>query len=422
MAGTSGVGPCSEGTQVCTAASVWGPCEGEIVPVAEDCTDGVDNNCNGKLDEDEDADGDGFMTCSGADCCDSTECAAPATSNPGLFDDPTNLVDDDCNGVADDLPSCDQGLASDSDVAFDYAKAIDLCPTTAAEDPSWGVLDARLTLADGMGAPAAISHSIRARFGDNVVPGRGTSMMVISTGAAAGKDDTKPAYQDFDFTATGTSSAFPADFLAANNGTLPSAPACPGLSGTTANDPVMLTLTIRVPTNAQSFTLRTSFFSAEYPEWTCSTYNDFFVVLLDSSYAGDPANPPDKNLAVHRANGMSYPVGVNLANGETGLFSQCRNGMLGCAGSSPTTTQSCTGIDMLVNTGFDDPAPGECDDDSLKGGGTGWLHTSGNVVPGELITLRIAIWDTGDEAYDSLAVIDAFEWSTQPTTAGTVLY
>ena len=71
-----------------------------------------------------------------------------------------------------------------------------------------------------------------------------------------------------------------------------------------------------------------------------------------------------------------------------------------------------------AGTGLDDPAPSEWDTNSLKGGGTGWLTTAGNVGPGEIITLRIAIWDTSDHAYDPLALIDAFNWSVEGAQPG----
>jgi len=147
-------------------------------------------------------------------------------------------------------------------------------------------------------------------------------------------------------------------------------------------------------------------------------------VLLDSQYSGTPANPADKNLAFYTdpATMAKVPVGVNLANGNTGLFTQCVNGTTGCDGTNKTMISTCTGTDELANTGFDDADAGACDAGSLKGGATGWLTTTGNVVPGELITLRIAIWDTSDHAYDSLAIVDGFQWSADSSTPGTVIY
>src|SRR5262245_50348802 len=53
-AGTQGVGPCTGGTQTCGSDGTWGPCEGEVVPTGEICANGVDDNCNGTIDEDVD--------------------------------------------------------------------------------------------------------------------------------------------------------------------------------------------------------------------------------------------------------------------------------------------------------------------------------------------------------------------------------
>jgi hypothetical protein len=418
---TEGVGPCVGGTQLCLASGVWGNCVGEVVPSGEICGDGIDNNCNGMIDEDVDADGDGYTTCQG-DCCDSTnECSDPALVNPGAFDVPGNGVDDDCDGIVDNsMPLCDQGLASNSAAATDYAKAIDICQMS--DGTKWGLVDAKLSYPDGTGTADPNSHSIRAKFGSGTPAQGGVNMMVISSGVAAAVGDVNPTHQDWVSYSSSNESAFPADFTAAHGGSLPNAPGCPAPLGDTANDPVMLTLHVKVPTNAHSFSLKSNFYSAEFPEWTCSEYNDFFVILLDSTFSGNPGNPTDKNLAFYTDPNtmMNYPVGVNLAHGNTGLFTQCTNGSTGCSGT-PGTITTCVGTTNLTGTGFDTPDPGECDDNSLEGGGTGWLTTTGNVVPGETITLRIAIWDTSDHAFDSLALVDAFAWSVMGAQPGTVI-
>jgi hypothetical protein len=424
--GTSGVGPCKDGTRRCGVDATWGACQGEVVPVGEVCGDSIDNNCNGSVDEDQDADGDGMTTC-GGDCCDSTECSNPAAVNEGAFDVAGNNLDDDCDGTVDNsVTQCDQTLASNSSTALDYARAIELCQTTTMSSKKWGVISAKLSLADGNGTPAAIARAIRPKFGATM-PRGGTKLALLSTGAAAGKNDTNPAYQNFQngqsLSGNGTFSAFPSDFLSANGNKLPNAPGCPApMMGSGANDPIMLTLTIRVPTNAKSFTLDTNFFSSEFPEYTCSPFNDFFVVLLESGYMGASPNPADRNLAFYAKGTQRYPVGVNLASGNTGLFTQCRNGHISCkyVASAPTIS-TCTGTSDLVGTGFDTADPGWCDDNAWQGGGTGWLRTSGNVVPGEIIKLRIAIWDTSDHVLDSIAAFDAFTWAFDVAQPGTVL-
>jgi hypothetical protein len=423
-AGTEDVGICRGGERTCENDGQWSLCRGEVRPQQEVCSNGLDENCSGGGDEDVDEDGDGFSGCAG-DCCDGAECTDPALVNPGAYDTPGNTVDDDCDGSIDNTAVvCDSGLGSNSLDAMDYARAIDLCQTTSESSLSWGVISAALVRANGSGAPAPASHSIRTGFGTGIAPLAGGGLAVFSTGHAADVADTNPGYQGRETANMGTSSAFPQDWLVANGGTLPNAPACPDPEpGEGANDPVMLSLRIRAPSNARSFSLKVNFLSYEYPEWACSSYNDFFVVLLDSGYAGVPANPADKNLAFYESPaGDIIPVGVNLAQGNTGLFRQCRNGPAGCApGAIPFSHSACTSIAELAGTGFDEEAGGACASNALSGGGTGWLTTSGNIVGGEVFTLRIAIWDTSDHSYDSTVLLDNFAWSVDAAEPGTII-
>ncbi len=50
---------------------------------------------------------------------------------------------------------------------------------------------------------------------------------------------------------------------------------------------------------------------------------------------------------------------------------------------------------------------------------TRWLLVRGNVIPGEELTLRLAIWDVGDAILDSTALLDAFHWELNPVVPGT---
>ncbi len=434
-AGTEDVGPCHGGTRTCQAGGTWGNCEGEVAPKTEDCGNGVDDDCNGTVDDDVDHDGDGFSSCSGGDCCDvmGSECSTPDLVNPGAFEVPGNGVDDDCNGTVDEtFTGCDGALPSNSSDPLQYAAAMDLCQTTTENGNTWGVISGEFTLTSGTGSPAADARSIRPGFGTGTAVQFGQSLAVLSTGHAADSSDTNPAYAAFQVGEDmGTSGGVPSDWLAANGNNFPNAPGCPEPGGgTVANDPVMLKLRIRVPTNARSFSLSSKFFSSEYPEWVCSPYNDFFIILLDSTFNGDPPNPADKNLAIYTApDDSEYPVGVNLAFGDTGLFTDCLNGETGCGDDTAVVGNSttCTGTGGLAGTGFDvaNPdgggLPGWCGDSNLAGGATGWLTTNGNVVPGEIITLRFAIWDTGDHIYDSLVLLDNFQWSVEGSDPGTII-
>jgi hypothetical protein len=197
-------------------------------------------------------------------------------------------------------------------------------------------------------------------------------------------------------------------------------PGCPPPPDDAIYDSVMLTLSVRVPTNAQAFTLRAYFLTSEYAEWVCSFYGDYFVSLLSSTYEGDQGNPADGNLATYvAAPDEVYPISANLPHANTELFQKCVDGPTGCQPAAVSgTTTSCTGVDELVGTGMELPAAGTCDADALVGGGTGWLQIAGNVVPGETIQLRLAIWDNADAYGDSHVLLDAFSWHAEPIEPG----
>jgi len=53
---TKNVGPCKAGTQTCKPDGTgYGPCEGEVTPVAESCNTAIDDDCDGELNEEGDA-------------------------------------------------------------------------------------------------------------------------------------------------------------------------------------------------------------------------------------------------------------------------------------------------------------------------------------------------------------------------------
>lgn len=71
--------PCQGGTQTCTSEGVWTGCEGAVGPAAEVCTDEIDNDCDGEVNE-------------GCDCV-----PVPEICEDG--------VDNDCDGQLDE-PNC----------------------------------------------------------------------------------------------------------------------------------------------------------------------------------------------------------------------------------------------------------------------------------------------------------------------------
>jgi hypothetical protein len=106
---------------------------------------------------------------------------------------------------------------------------------------------------------------------------------------------------------------------------------------------------------------------------------------------------------------------VNLAMVAEGLFTQCQNGEIGCENQS-TSYGGCLGTAQLEGTGFD--TVGEGCGTGPEGGGTGWLRMSGNVTPGEVFEIRFAIWDSSGHIYDSLVLLDDWEWSVEAAEPG----
>lgn len=186
----------------------------------------------------------------------------------------------------------------------------------------------------------------------------------------------------------------------------------------------MLTLRVRVPTNAKSFSADVNFFSAEFPEWVCSNYNDMFVALVGSQAT---TNPADGNIAVYDDGSDLYPLGINLTLDVDGLFSQCIDTEVGCRGTQQANYTGCTDVNDLMGTGFDaidstgTNAPG-CNatmgGHEFVGGATGWVKMSGNVEPGEIMDIRFAVWDSGGHIYDALVLIDNWKWDLDASEPG----
>lgn len=407
-AGTEGVGICTGGTQECNAFGTgWGACIGFVLPEAvEVCGNLLDDDCNGAPDDIIDVDGDGWTFCDN-DCCeDEFDCGSPALVNPGAFEFVGNGVDDDCDPLtsdAVDAPDCSAAAIFGGVDADDMAEAMDLCQFTTLAEPletrKWGVISAEFLSASGA-VPVAghlatmmdSSTAVMTGYGTGGVgPTTGSTMAGMSSGWM--RDANDPGYvQPNAGAAFGWADTPPAGYLAANGGNLPASAGCSGdcLSGSGANDSVRLRLTIRVPTNALSFSYDFRFFSSEYWTYSCTAFNDFYLALLDSNAGGIPA---DGNISFDSNNN---PVSVN-----NGFFENCvANGCYTCPG----------GAGALAGTGMEI---------GNTGGSTAWLNTTAPVVPGEIITLDLTVFDVSDGILDSLVLLDGFDWSIDPSDVGT---
>ncbi len=339
-----------------------------------------------------DLDGDGWTVAEG-DCCDDPMiCPMALAINPGAFEIIGNGLDDDCDPTTSDavpVPDCGSVEHFNNVTPEEMAQAMELCQETTENPPpaerKWGVISAEFVNADGSPLSAAQLDDIQnwqtgvlEGYGHNVVPYVGGTMAGMSTGDMSDRTyDISTSY--------------------GRDGTLP-IPLQPGQdcdgndcpTGSGANDAVNLRLTIRVPTNADSFKYRFRFFSLEFWDYSCTQYNDHHLALLTSGAAGIPA---DRNIAFdHQLN----PVSVNSTT-----ITVC----------NPHPTLACRtcphGIGDLDGTGMAPTWPSD-----VRGGGTVWLETTAPVVPGETIVLELMVFDVSDNIFDSLVLLDGFEWTT----------
>ncbi len=332
-----------------------------------------------------DADGDGYPN--GVDC---NDCAPQI--NPGAYDEAANGIDEDCDGADADVVACDTGLPLEATDPFDAARAMGLCRMAGAS--SWGVVSARYTDADATGAPASMQQvGALPSFGSANLPREGGAMFVLSSGTARAPG--QPGYTN-DCDEYDASSGYPPTFPQASS-------SCPGVRAGGVYDSVALEVVVRAPTNARGFSFRSAFFTYEYPEFICDEFNDFFAVLRQDAAGGW------QNIVFDSDNN---PVSVNNS-----LLRACEAGMAGgkyfdCPLGRAPLAGTGFGAESSCGTPPGGPFPG--DPGQEVGGGTGWLRTVAPVTPGETITLRFIVWDSGDPSLDSTALIDGFEWELEP--------
>ncbi|HEU5179852.1 MAG TPA: MopE-related protein, partial [Candidatus Polarisedimenticolia bacterium] len=120
-----------------------------VHPGAPEICDGLDNNCNGTVDEIVDADTDGFTNC-GGDCNDSNPAVHPGATEV------CNGIDDDCdNAVDESMPDADgdgfDACADCNDAAASvHPGAVEVC--NGVDDNCSGVADEGFLDSDGDGS------------------------------------------------------------------------------------------------------------------------------------------------------------------------------------------------------------------------------------------------------------------------------
>jgi len=158
------------------------------------------------------------------------------------------------------------------------------------------------------------------------------------------------------------------------------------LSSQHAGDIAYLDVQVRVPIGTRGYALDLALFTAHYPEYSETSYNDMAIVWSDSeAYVG--------NIAYLLVDGEPRPLSLPALDAV---------GLLTHDGASDAT---------LLGTGFDGLL-------GQAGGATDWLTLHGPAVPGETLTLAVAVFDLEDTALDSALLVDNFRWRCEPCTLG----
>ena len=141
--------------------------------------------------------------------------------------------------------------------------------------------------------------------------------------------------------------------------------------GMTAHDMTGIQVEFTVPEGVNSLQFDVAFFSTEYPDYYGQPYNDMFIGYVQSdSWTG--------NVSFDE---IGNPISLNA------------------------------GFLDFQDDDYDLPEfAGTC----FEGhGGTRWLRSTTQVVPGETLTLVVAVYDLADSIIDSYAFLDNFRWSCE---------
>ncbi|MDP6943660.1 MAG: MopE-related protein, partial [Myxococcota bacterium] len=342
-----------------------------VSPLLDETCDDADHNCNLLVDEgcDDDADGycdadyevgaAGFPTAcpnGGGDCYDYS-----ALVHPGATEVSGDGLDNDCDGEwageagAPLVPNCTGNcLGATTEAAL---CAMDICyPGYQGAASIYSP-----TGHDTTGAYNAIAHY--GNPNNDLHAFAGDSYFIMASGMV----DTG-AHQDW-LNGWGSS---PDPF--AND-------------GWDMQDAVELSVQLTAPPGVTGFSIDYIFMSAEYEEWIGTSFNDKFYIILNAPLT---------------TNGQDQVINYTACSNPSVYFDfQDNNGKWCYIAINTAYSEPCSDWTTdLSGTGF------EC----TEGSSTGWLRTTHPIVAGESFTLTLHIHDTSDQAYDSAALFDNFQW------------
>jgi hypothetical protein len=365
-----------------------------------------------------DDDGDGFTVCDG-DCDDHNSLVNPcAFDTNAASGDPvgTDGIDNDCDGVVDNLRTCDSTLTGKGHdtTASDYANASDICDNQKTTANPHGYCQVVMS-AMWYGPNNSEAHRITTHMGKNFSPKLGSAMSFLSTGVADDDIDdpgpSPPLYRTGDGTDLGNTYTNPYPFSAAEN-TNP----CGMGTAETSKSPAVhdyseLRLQLRAPRNASGFSFEFNFFSEEYPVYVCAGFNDHFLALLTSKkYPGTTQISFDAS---------GHPIDVNNS-----FFTDCTSMTTAITSGFPNApsgySHTCTGaLSLLTSTSYEIPycCTGLTNgNDNYGSGATDWLTTTAPISAGETFTLSFIVFDEQDGILDSAVNLDSFRWTSTPVS------
>lgn len=289
--------------------------------------------------------------------------------------------------IEDPEAPCDSGVDIDTEDAAQAAAAIGICKQADSDD-DWGLVEAKWTMGNGAPIPTDaipnyhVGHGVLDDFGAEVDPLEGDKVLALSSGTARNPDE--PGYE----TVEGWAKGFTDNPVAGLSYT---SPACPNTPDTgQPHDTVALELRLRAPEGAEGIAFDFNFFTFEWPEYVCSTFNDYFAAMMTPS--------PNNKLNI------SFDSAGNQITVNNALVEVCDCGNGPPCDAGMLTYECADGASMLTGTGF------EGDPSSFTHAATGWLSTQAPLVAGENIIVRFAVWDSGDGVLDSTAIVDNFRW------------